>query len=41
MRPAKMEIQPELSANFQPGSRHRKHPQSCPGDGKKALLLCV
>lgn len=41
MRPAKMEIRPGLSANFQPGSRHRKHPRSCPQNGKKALLLCV
>ena len=41
IRPAKMEIRPGLSANFQPGSRHRKHPRSCPQDGKKALLLCV
>lgn len=37
MRPAKMEIQPGLSANFQPGRRHQKHPQSCPGDGKRPL----
>ena len=35
MRPAKMEIWPGLSANFQPGSRHRKHPQKLPGDGKR------
>lgn len=41
MRPAKMEIGPGLSANFQPGSRHRKHPRSCPQNGKKALLPCV
>ena len=35
MQPAKMEIGPGISANFQPGSRHRKHPRSCPQNGKK------
>lgn len=42
MRPAKMEIRPGLSANFQPGSRHQKHPQSCPQDGKKGpSAVCI
>lgn len=41
MRPAKMEIRPGLSANFQPGSRHRKHPPELSRGRKKALLPCV
>lgn len=37
MQPAKMEIRPGGFANFQPGSRHRKHPPKLPRGRKKAL----
>lgn len=40
-RPAKMEIRPGLSANFQPGSRHRKHPPKLPRGRKKTPLPSV
>lgn len=40
-RPAKMEIWPGLSANFQPGSRHRKHPPKLPRGRKKTPLPSV
>lgn len=36
MWPAKMEIRPGLSANFQPGSRHRKHPPELPAGREKS-----
>lgn len=42
MRPAKMEIGPGLSANFQPGSRHRKHPPELPAERKKGpSVVCI
>lgn len=41
MRPAKMEIRPGLSANFQPGSRHRKHPRKLPAGREKRPFCCV
>lgn len=36
MRPAKMEIRPGGFANFQPGSRHRKHPPELPAGREKS-----
>lgn len=42
MRPTKMEIRPGLSANFQPGSRHRKHPPKLPrGREKGPSAECI
>lgn len=41
MRLAKMEIRSGGFANFQPGSRHRKHPPELPRGREKALLLRV
>ena len=42
MRPAKMEIGPGLSANFQPGSRHRKHPPELPAEREKGpSAVCI
>lgn len=42
MRPAKMEIRPGLSANFQPGSRHRKHPPELPAEREKGpSAVCI
>lgn len=41
-RPAKMEIGPGLSANFQPGSRHRKHPPELPAEREKGpSAVCI
>lgn len=42
MRPAKMEIRPGLSANFQSGSRHRKRPPKLPrGREKGPSAVCI
>ena len=42
MRPAKMEIRPGLSANFQSGSRHRKRPPKLPGEREKGpSAVCI
>lgn len=42
MRPTKMEIRPGLSANFQPGSRHRKRPPKLPrGREKGPSAVCI
>ena len=42
MRPEKMEIRPGLSANFQPGSRHRKHPPELPAEREKGpSAVCI
>ncbi len=41
MRPAKMEIQLGGFANFQPGSRHWKHPPELPAEREKGPLLRV